>query len=71
MNIPNDEKTETQCLVEFVKQRYGDRLDPEQMADVKKTIKDIRKMTDALRSVKLKNSDEPVTQFIPYRKRDA
>ena len=65
MNIPNDEKTETQCLVELVKQQYGDRLDPEQMTDTEKTIKDIRKMTDALRSVTLKNSDEPITRFIP------
>ena len=71
MNIPNHEKTETQCLVAFVKQRYGERLDPEQMEEVKKTIIDIRKMTDTLRSVNLKNSDEPVTRFTPYRKQDA
>ena len=71
MNIPNDKKTETQCLVDLVEKRYGDRLNPEQMEDVKKTIEDIRKMTDALRSVNLRNSDEPVTQFTPYRKQDA
>jgi len=65
MKNHNDEMAETECLIELVKQRYGDRLDAEQMADVKKTVQDIRKMTDALRSVKLENSDEPVTRFIP------
>jgi hypothetical protein len=70
MNISDDAKNETECLIELVKQRYGDRLDSEQMKDVTKTIQDIRKMTDRLKSVHLKNSDEPFTKFTPYRKQD-
>jgi hypothetical protein len=70
MSISNEKNTETECLIELVKRRYGDQLNPEQMADVEKTIKDIRKMTDALGSVTLKNSDEPITQFIPYSTQD-
>jgi hypothetical protein len=70
MNIPDDAKSETECLIELVKQRYGDRMDSGQMKDVTKTIQSIRKMADALKSVHLKNSDEPFTQFTPYRDQD-
>jgi len=55
-------------LYDMLHRRYGERLKPEQLAEVAKGVKNIRKAADKLRSVKLQNSDEPPALFIPYRK---
>ena len=55
-------------LYDMLKRRYGERLNAEELEEVKKGVENIRKAADKLRSVKLQNSDEPPALFIPYRK---
>lgn len=68
VNDTNELKTNSQCLFDLVKQRFGKRLSPDELAEVEKSVKGILKAVAALRSVNLENGDEPCTLFIPYRK---
>lgn len=61
-------RKELDLLFNLVQDLYGDRLDPEELEEVRKGVEGIVKASEALRSVKLKNSDEPFLCFIPYRK---
>jgi hypothetical protein len=49
---------------------YGDRLDREQLEEVRNGVETIVKASRALASVKLENSDEPFSVFAPYRGED-
>ena len=69
MSETNRTETDSQHLYEMLKQRYGDRLNPEQLEEVKKGVETIQQAADKLRAVKLDNSDEPFSVFVPYRKR--
>ena len=69
MSETNRTETDSQCLYEMLKHRYGERLNPEQLEEVKKGVETIRQAADKLRAVKLENSDEPFSLFVPYRKR--
>jgi len=64
----NQTENDGNFLYDMLKRRYGERLNPEELAEVKKVVENIRKAADKLRSVKLQNSDEPPALFIPYRK---
>jgi len=55
-------------LYDMLKRRYGERLTPEELEEVKKGVENMRKAADKLRSVKLQNCDEPPALIIPYRK---
>jgi hypothetical protein len=55
-------------LYDMLKRRYGERLKPEELEEVKKGVENIRKAADKLRSAKLQNSDAPPALHIPYRK---
>jgi hypothetical protein len=55
-------------LYDMLKRRYGERLSPEELEEVKKGVENIRKAADKLRSVNLQNSDGPPALFVPYRK---
>ncbi len=63
-SIPED--TEAQALFQMVRSRYGDRLDADQLDEVKKGVDAIVEAAQALRSVKLGNGDEPMNVFTPY-----
>ena len=54
-------------LFEVVRARYGDRLSPEELEEVRKAVERIARMAEALRSVPLDYRDEPLTRFSPYR----
>ncbi len=60
------EDTEAQALFHMVKSRYGDRLDADQLDEVRKSVDAIVEAAKALRSVKLGNGDEPMSVFTPY-----
>lgn len=68
MSDTSEAKTDGQYLFDMVNQRYGSRLAPSEIEDVQKSVDGILKAADALRSVKLENSDEPFIVFVPYRK---
>jgi len=63
----SDVNVDRKHLLALVKQRYGSKLTAEAFEDVKKGCEGISAAADALRTVKLKNSDEPFTRFVPYR----
>jgi hypothetical protein len=48
---------ETEALFALVRQRYGDRLTPEQVDDLKKGVEAIVETARAVRAVRLDNGD--------------
>lgn len=66
-----DEKTiknEADHLFNMVKCQYGDRLTPEELAEVHKMVESNLEAAHALRAVELDPRDEPFLVFTPYRK---
>ena len=58
---------EVDRLFAMVAERYGARLTPVQLEDVRKGIEAVVTGARALRAVKLENSDEPMQPFVPFR----
>ena len=52
----------------MVKKRYGERLSPEELEEVRKGVERITETAETLRSVKLENWDEPFFVFKPHRR---
>ena len=59
--------SDEQHLFDMVKSRYGDRLSPEELAEVRKGVKALSEAAEALRAVKLDPGEEPLSVFTPYR----
>jgi hypothetical protein len=59
---------EAEFLFKMVRDRYGDRLNAEELEEVRKGVKGIAEAAEALRSVKLGNGTEPFSIFKPYKK---
>jgi hypothetical protein len=62
-----DADAEVERLFALVRERYGDRLTPDQLDEVRKGVEGVVAAARALRAVKLENADEPFPPFIPYR----
>ena len=60
-------RAEVETLLALVRERYGSRLDAEQLAGVRTAIEAIVQAARALRAVRLTNADEPVQPFAAYR----
>ena len=58
---------EAEALFGIVARRYGDRLDPSQLEQVRKGVEAAMELARALRGVRLDNSVEPYSTFKPYR----
>ena len=67
MSNQDSTSPESEAMMSIVRQRYGDRLNEEQLQEVQKRIDGIAKAAEALRAVKLENGDEPFSIFAPYR----
>ncbi len=67
MSESKPENREVETLFQLVSDRYGGRLDAEQLEEVKKGVEAIAEAAQALRAVKLENGDEPLSIFTPYR----
>jgi len=67
MSEPAKPDPEGEALFEIVRQRYGDRLTPEQTEDIRKIVRAQLEAARALRLVRLANADEPMQPFAPYR----
>ena len=63
----SDFKEETRLLIDLIKKRYGERLTKEQLEAVEKQLSNNLETAKGLRSIELKNSDEPYNVFRPYR----
>ena len=58
---------EADALFEIVRRRYGDRLTPDQLNELRKIVAGQLEAARALRAVTLANADEPMQPFAPYR----
>ena len=67
MSEPAKPDPEADALFEIVRQRYGDRLAPEQLDEVRRIVHAQVEAARALRSARLTNADEPFQTFAPYR----
>jgi len=65
-----DSGEETRVFLELVRQRYGDRLTDEQLAEVEKQLTRGLQIAEELRKVELLNADEPYNVFKPYRREE-
>ncbi len=66
----SNESGESEHLFNIVKERYGDRLSDEELAEVKKGVEKIVEAAEKLREIRLENGDEPFFVFKPYRRED-
>ncbi len=55
-------------MFQMVRRRYGQNLTKEELEQVQKGIEGIVSAAEAMKAVELKNSDEPHSLFVPYRK---
>lgn len=60
-------RAEVETMLALVRERYGSRLDAEQLAAVRTSIEAIVQASRALRAVRLNNADEPAQPFAAYR----
>ncbi len=68
MSDKSTSEKEVNNRFEMLKQRYGDRLNPQELDEVRAEVESLVKAAEALRSVKLDSGDEPLSPFVPYRK---
>jgi len=61
------ENKESEHLFNIIKERYGERLSDEELAEVKKGVQKIGEAAEKLREIRLENGDEPFFVFRPYR----
>jgi hypothetical protein len=61
------ENKESEHLFSIIKERYGERLSEDELAEVKKGVDRIVEATEKLREIRLENGDEPFFVFRPYR----
>jgi hypothetical protein len=67
MSEPAKPDPEVEALFEIVRQRYGDRLTPSLMDEVRTIVQAQVEAARALRAMLLTNADEPMQPFAPYR----
>jgi hypothetical protein len=60
-------RAEVDTMLALVRERYGSRLDAEQLAGVRTAIEAVVQASRALRAVRLTNADEPAQPFAAYR----
>jgi len=58
--------SETEILFTLIKTRFGDRVTPSELEEMRKGLTAILDAVLALRSVKLENGDEPHQFFKPH-----
>ena len=60
-------RAETEAMLALVRQRYGDRLAPDELEAVRVAVEGLVQAARALRLVRLTNADEPGQPFASYR----
>ncbi len=59
--------SEADRLFEIIEARYGDRVTPEELKEMRRGLEAILDGAKAMRAVKLDNGDEPYQFFRPHR----
>ena len=60
-------RAEVEAMLALVRERYGDRLAPDELQAVRTAVEGLVQAARALRSVRLTNGDEPAQPFAAYR----
>jgi hypothetical protein len=63
----SEQTPEVETLFALVRGRYGDRLTPTELEEVRKGVEGIVAAMGQLRAAKVEASDEPFSPFVPYR----
>lgn len=63
-----DSKSESDLLFKIIEEKYGAKLNREQLAKVKAGVENLVETAEALRNVELDYTVEPFMVFKPYRK---
>jgi hypothetical protein len=58
--------SETEILFTLIKTRFGDRVTPEELEEIRKGLTAILDAAKDMRAVKLENGDEPHQFFKPH-----
>ena len=58
--------SETEILFNLIKTRFGNRVTPEELEEMRKGLTAILDAAKALRAIKLENGDEPHQFFKPH-----
>ena len=64
---PEAIRREVETMLALVRERYGSRLSPDELAGVRTAIEGIVQAAHALRAVRLGNGEEPGQAFAAYR----
>jgi hypothetical protein len=62
------ESKESEHRFELVKIRYADHLSEEELEEISNGVETIVKAAEAMKAVKLENSDEPFSVFKPFER---
>ena len=60
-------RAEVEAMLALVRERYGDRLAPDELQAVRTAVEGLVQAARALRAVRLTNADEPAQLFAAYR----
>jgi hypothetical protein len=63
----SEQTPEGETLFALVRGRYGDRLTPAELEEVRKGVEASVTAMRSLRAAKVEASDEPFPPFVPYR----
>jgi hypothetical protein len=58
---------EIEARLAIVRARYGARLTPEQLTELRTVVEGLVKGARAMRAIPLRSSDEPLPPFAPFR----
>jgi hypothetical protein len=61
------ESDEVEARLAIVRARYGARLTPDQLAEIRTMVEGIVKGARAMRAIRLRSADEPMPPFAPFR----
>ena len=61
-------KKEKELMFEFIKKKYGDRLEAKQLEAVQESLESVLAAVKEVRKVPLENRNEPFNIFKPYRR---
>jgi hypothetical protein len=65
--MEQSESDEVEARLAIVRARYGARLTPEQLAEIRSVVEGLVKGARQMRAIRLQSSDEPMPPFAPFR----
>jgi hypothetical protein len=66
-DAPDPHEAEVEALFALVRARYGERVTPAELAELRAIVAGSLERARALRAIRLDNGDEPAQPFRPFR----